>query len=86
MINDMTVRVLTNISVSLAEFKANPMNVVDKSNGEAVAVLNGNKTAFYCVPVEEFERIIDKLEDLELLTVAKERESEESISVNIDDL
>ncbi len=86
MVNDMTMRVLTNISVSLAELKANPMNVVDKSNGGAVAVLNGNKTAFYCVPVEEFERIIDKLEDLELLTVAKERESEESISVNIDDL
>ncbi len=86
MINDLTVRVLTNVSVSLAELKANPMNVVEKSKGEAVAVLNGNKTAFYCVPVEEFERMIDKLEDLELLTVAKECEFEESISVNIDDL
>ncbi|WP_318504755.1 type II toxin-antitoxin system Phd/YefM family antitoxin [Photobacterium leiognathi] len=82
----MTMRVLTNISVSLAELKANPINVVEKSKGEAVAVLNGNKTAFYCVPVEEFERMIDKLEDLELLTVTKKRESEESISVNIDDL
>ncbi|NOH90815.1 antitoxin, partial [Vibrio alginolyticus] len=27
-----------------------------------------------------------RLEDLELLAIAKERESEESISVNIDDL
>ncbi|GAD32122.1 conserved hypothetical protein [Photobacterium leiognathi lrivu.4.1] len=82
----MTMRVVTNILVSLAEFKANPMNVIEKSKGETVAVLNGNKTAFYCVPVDEFERMIDKLEDLELLTVAKEREFEESISVNIDDL
>ena len=51
-----------------------------------MAVLNRNEPAFYCVPAEAYELMIDRLEDLELLAIANERESEESISVNIDDL
>ena len=45
-----------------------------------------NEPAFYCVPAEAYEMVMDRLEDLELLAIAKERESEQSISVNIDAL
>ena len=54
--------------------------------GEAVAVLNRNEPAFYCVPAEAYELLMDRLEDLELLSLAAERENEETISVNIHDL
>ncbi|HIF8869693.1 TPA: type II toxin-antitoxin system Phd/YefM family antitoxin, partial [Vibrio cholerae] len=45
-----------------------------------------NEPAFYCVPASTYEIMMDKLEDLELLAIAKERLSEDSVSVNIDDL
>nr|WP_280178663.1 hypothetical protein [Bathymodiolus heckerae thiotrophic gill symbiont] len=32
------------------------MKVVRSGGGEAVAILNHNKPAFYCVPVETYEK------------------------------
>lgn len=82
----MTTRILVEVAASISELKANPMKVATSAYGEPVAILNRNKLAFYCVPAEAYEMLMDKLEDLELLAIAKEREAEESISVNIDDL
>ncbi len=81
----MTTRILADVAASITELKANPMKVATSAYGEPVAVLNRNEPAFYCVPAEAYEMMMDRLEDLELLAIAKERESEESISVNIDD-
>lgn len=82
----MTTRILAEVAASITELKANPMKVVESAHGEPVAVLNRNEPAFYCVPAEAYELIMDKIEDIELLAIAKERKSEPSISVNIDDL
>ena len=82
----MTTRILADVAASITEFKANPMKVASSAYGEAVAVLNRNEPAFYCVPAEAYELLMDRLEDLELLSLAAEREDEETISVNIHDL
>ena len=82
----MTSRILTDVAASITEFKVNPMKVATSAIGEPVAILNRNEPAFYCVPAEAFEMMMDKLENLELLAVAKERESEESIAVSLDGL
>ncbi|MGR6840055.1 type II toxin-antitoxin system Phd/YefM family antitoxin [Aliivibrio wodanis] len=82
----MTTRILADVAASITEFKANPMKVASSAYGEAVAVLNRNEPAFYCVPAETYELLMDRVEDLELLSLAAERENEETISVNIHDL
>lgn len=82
----MTTRILADVAASITEFKANPMKVASSACGEAVAVLNRNEPAFYCVPAETYELLMDRIEDLELLSLAAERENEETISVNIHDL
>ena len=82
----MTSRVLADVAASITEFKANPMKVATSAHGEAVAVLNRNEPAFYCVPAAAYEALMDKLEDMELLKIAKERANEESISVDLNDL
>ncbi|GAB3483379.1 type II toxin-antitoxin system Phd/YefM family antitoxin [Marinomonas epiphytica] len=79
----MTSRVLADVAASITEFKANPMKVATSAHGEAVAVLNRNEPAFYCVPAAAYEALMDKLEDMELLKIAKERANEESISVDL---
>ncbi|WP_394172357.1 type II toxin-antitoxin system Phd/YefM family antitoxin [Thalassotalea litorea] len=82
----MTTRILTEIAASITELKSNPMKVVSSAHGEPIAVLNRNEPAFYCVPAKTYEAMLEKLEDLELLALAEERQNEPSISVNIDDL
>ncbi|PSU27189.1 antitoxin [Photobacterium phosphoreum] len=82
----MTTRILADVAASITEFKANPMKVASSAYGEAVAVLNRNEPVFYCVPAEAYELLMDRVEDLELLSLAAEREDEETISVNIHDL
>jgi antitoxin StbD len=82
----MTTRILADVAASITEFKANPMKVATSAYGDPVAVLNRNEPAFYCVPAEAYEMMMDKIEDLELLALAKERQNEASISVKIDDL
>ncbi|PKH02442.1 antitoxin [Psychromonas sp. MB-3u-54] len=82
----MTTRILADVAASITEFKANPMKVAASAYGYPVAILNRNEPAFYCVPAEAYEMLMDKLEDIELLTLANERKNESSITVNIDDL
>lgn len=82
----MTTRVLAEVAASITEFKANPMKVANSAYGEAVAVLNRNEPAFYCVPAETYELLMDRLEDLELLALVKQREHEPSVAIDIDDL
>ena len=82
----MTARVLAEVAASITELKANPMKVASSACGDPVAILNRNEPAFYCVPAEIYEKMMDRLEDLELLQLVSERQGEESVSVNLDDL
>ncbi|MBU3006095.1 type II toxin-antitoxin system Phd/YefM family antitoxin [Paraglaciecola arctica] len=82
----MTTRILTETAASISELKANPMKVALSANGDPIAVLNRNEPAFYCIPAETYEFLMDHLEDLELLSIAENRKSEESIKISLDEL
>jgi len=82
-----TVRpILADNSTSISELKKNPMAVVEQADGFPVAVLNRNQPAFYCVPAEAYELLMDKLEDVELARIVDERKHQPEIEVDIDDL
>jgi antitoxin StbD len=82
----MSARILADIATSITELKANPMKAVASGHGLPIAVLNRNEPAFYCVPAEAYEQLLDKIEDLELLALAKERMKDSSVKVSLDDL
>ena len=82
----MTTRILTEAAASISELKANPMKVALSANGAPIAVLNRNEPAFYCVPADTYEFLMDHVEDLELLALAESRKNEETIKVDINDL
>ena len=71
---------------SVSELKKNPMEVVNNGFGEAVAILNRNNPAFYCVPADMYERLMDLVEDRELLKLAEQVDTEETVKVSIIDL
>ena len=83
----MTYQILPNIAASITDLKRNPMGTVAEGEGNAVAILNRNEPAFYCVPPELYAYYRDLAEDAQLNAVADERmENPDIVSVNLDDL
>lgn len=82
----MTQLIHARMTASITELKKSPMDTVLAGHGEPVAILNRNTPAFYCVPAELYEQMMDRLEDLELNAIADTRANQKRISVNIDDL
>ncbi len=58
----MTSRILADVAASITELKVNPMKVVSSAASQPVAILSRNEPAFYCIPAETYEIMMDKLE------------------------
>ncbi|AZC70421.1 type II toxin-antitoxin system Phd/YefM family antitoxin [Pseudomonas chlororaphis] len=82
----MTHVLLSNVVASISELKKNPMGTVAAGGGSSVAILNRNEPAFYCVPAKEYEAMMERLEDMELLALCRERENDPTIKVSLNDL
>lgn len=78
--------ILAETTASVSELKRNPMGTVAAGEGAAVAILNRNEPAFYCVPAKTWEAMLDRLEDLELNALADARADEPIVRVSLDDL
>lgn len=78
--------ILAETTASVSELKKNPMGTVAAGDGFPVAILNRNEPAFYCVPAKAYEALIDRLEDIELNTIADSRAGQAEIGVTLDEL
>lgn len=80
--------VLASRSASVSELKSNPKKVVEGSNGSAVAILSHNSVMGYMLSPENYQEMLEKMEDLELALVSQERLKQDikPIRVNIDEL
>ncbi len=87
MVNNME-HVHATLSTSISEFKKNPSALLAEANGETIALLNHNKPAAYIVSAKSYEKMLEIIEDIELLKLAKFRlkEKDKAIRVNIEDL
>lgn len=82
----MVERIFAEYSTSISDLKSNPMHAVSSANGGAIAVLNRSKPVFYAVPVDLYEQMMEKLDDLELIETIKERHDQTGVKVSLDDL
>ncbi|MFB1036182.1 MAG: type II toxin-antitoxin system Phd/YefM family antitoxin [Sinobacterium sp.] len=82
----MTIRILTEADASISELKANPMKVALSAHDEAIAILNRNEPAFYCIPAQTYESMMDHIEDLELLAIFEQHKNQASIKDGLDDI
>ena len=76
--------ILSDISASVSELKKNPMATVSAGDGYPVAILNRNQPAFYCIPAELYERMLDALDDQELVKLVTERSNQPLREVDLD--
>ena len=82
----MPFHILTKTAASITDLKRNPMGTVNAGEGEAVAILNRNEPAFYCVPPAVYAYLLELVEDAELNRIADEREGGKRIKVSLNDL
>lgn len=79
-------RVEAAMAISVSDLKRNPSAAFEEAAGQAVAVLNHNRVMGYMVPATLYERLLEKLDDLELGRIVRERADEPVIEVSLDDL
>lgn len=83
----MTYQILTNTAASITDLKRNPMGTIAEGEGEAIAILNRNEPAFYCVPPALYAYYLELAEDAALNRIVDERlKSSDVVSININDL
>ncbi len=78
--------ILAEASAGISALKKNPMAVIEHAEGSPVAILNRNRPVFYAVPAAAWEAMLDKIEDLELAALVRERDGEAEIEVDINEL
>ncbi|WP_323853136.1 type II toxin-antitoxin system Phd/YefM family antitoxin [Xenorhabdus szentirmaii] len=67
--------ILSDTGASISELKKNPIATVKTGISHPVVILNRNQSAFYYVLAELYERMLDLIDDQELVKLVKEREN-----------
>ena len=75
--------ILATCSASISELKKNPSALIDKSDGEPIAILNHNRPTAYLIPAETYEALIEKIEDYQLGLLVRERQDEKILAVEV---
>ena len=70
--------ILSAYSASISELKKNPSKLIERAEGESIAILNHNKPTAYLIPAETFEWISNMIEDQELREIIEQREEEKA--------
>lgn len=60
------------------------MATISAGGGFPVAILNRNQPAFYCIPAELYEKMLDALDDQELANRVSERSNQQLLDVDLD--
>ncbi len=77
---------LATATVSISDLKKNPSDIIKRSHGAPVAILNHNRPTAYLVPAAAFESIMEQLDDQYLVQMVKDRQKERNVKVSLDDL
>jgi antitoxin StbD len=82
----MVSRILADFTASVTELQKDPMGTAASGNGAAVAILNRNALAFYCVPADEYHAMVDRLDDIELNVLVEARRGGPFVEVGLAEL
>ena len=78
--------ILADAGISISELKKNPSAVIAAAGGFPIAVLNRNRPAAYLVPAAAWEAILDRLDDIDVAEIIRERWDQPEIEVSLEDL
>jgi antitoxin StbD len=80
--------ILSDVTISMSEFKKNPAAVLREARSRPVAVLSHNKAAFYMVEPALFEALLEELadQDLHRKVLARLGERAQAVEVDVDEI
>ncbi|WP_243312119.1 type II toxin-antitoxin system Phd/YefM family antitoxin [Fundidesulfovibrio agrisoli] len=78
--------IYSNKTVSVTELKRNLSAILSEAGDDPVAVLNHNKPEAYLLSAAYYERLLERLEDLEDARLVRERADGPFVEVDIDAL
>ena len=73
-------------TASVTELKRQYATILAEAEDQPVAILNNNKPEAYFMSAQAYERLMDRLEDLEDMILVLERSNEPSVEVTLEDL
>lgn len=73
-------------SISIDQFSKDPLKTVEISSGSALCVTQNGIPAFYCLVPDDFETMMELLDDAELNALAQDRETGDFIDVDLNQL
>jgi len=76
--------ILSDLTISMSEFKKNPAAVLRDAKRRPVAVLNHNKAAFYMIEPALFQAMLEELADQELTRTVLARMGERANAIEVD--
>ena len=78
--------ILADVTASVTELQKDPIGTVASGSGAAVAILNRNGLAFYCVPAGEYHAMVDRLGDIELHALSEAHRGGPFVGVGLAEL
>lgn len=75
--------ILTDMTISISEFKANPNQAVKDADGSPFCVLTNNSPSFYVMDAEYWEKLHDLLDDAALAPVFAKAMKKRSSAVKV---
>lgn len=73
-------------TVSVTELKRNFSSILTQAADDPVAVLNHNRPEAYLLSAAHYERLLERLEDLEDMRMVRERAEGPFVEVNLHEL
>ena len=73
-------------SISIEQFSKDPIKAVKGLSGSALCVTQSGQPAFYCLLPNDFETLMELLDDAELNALAQEREAGHFVDIDLNEL
>ena len=73
-------------TVSITDLRRDPSGVLESAGDMPVAVLNHNKPTAYLLSAKAYETLLEKLDDVALINIVRERKGGKTIKVKLEDL
>lgn len=78
--------ILAPAGISISELKKNPSAAIKAAEGFPIAILNRNTPEAYLIPAKAWEEMMDRLDDIELAAIVKQRQGQKRIKVRLEEL
>lgn len=71
-------------TASISELKKNPSKLISNAKGKPVAILNHNIAAAYLIPTKTYEKILELLDERDLIDLVFTRLNDNTRSIKVD--